>query len=344
MMCSNNIFNYHLLEILKNEKIRTVYKAKDLNNKCLAILKISADQPMEKLTLLCNEVLTIRRLKHRNINNIVSCFLYKQNVYLTYNFMCFGDCEMLLKNVYTSGFPEVVIALILKDVLSALTYIHHEHYIHGSIRAKYILLSPKKAVISNFSYCQSFISQGEKKTFIYGSTVGIEKALYWTAPEVLYQNLSGYTEKIDIYSIGITCCELANGFQPFKDTELTYMYIEKVRGSPHLLLNKNSLLENQGSLSTDYTIKRIARDVIVNKSFSEDFHQFVEICLNKNPLSRWSASKLMTHSFLKQCRNTSLLHQLKGEDILNIKTKEHEIFCDGQGTHNHQPNDTIWIF
>ncbi|XP_043661625.1 putative serine/threonine-protein kinase STE20-like [Drosophila teissieri] len=344
MMCSNNIYKYQLLDILKNGKIRTVYKAKDLNNKCLAILKISVDQPVEKLTHLYNEVLTIRRLKHRNINTIVSCFLYKQYVYLTYNFMCFGDCETMLKNVYISGFPEVVIALILKDVLSALTYIHSEHYVHGAIRAKYILISPKKAVISNFSYCQSFISQGEKKPFIYGSTVGIEKALYWTAPEVLYQNLSGYTEKIDIYSIGITCCEMANGFQPFKDTELTYMYIEKVRGSLHLLLDKNSLLENQGSLSTDHTIKRIARDVIVNKSFSEDFHQFVEICLNKNPFSRWAASKLMTHSFLKQCRNTSLSDQLKGQEISHIKKKEHEIFCDAQDTHNPKPNDTKWIF
>nr|ACM78503.1 MIP03308p [Drosophila melanogaster] len=65
--------------------------------------------------------------------------------------------------VRTQGFPEVAIALILKDVLSALTYIHSEHYVHGSVRAKHILLSPRKAVLSNFSYCQSFISQGEKK-------------------------------------------------------------------------------------------------------------------------------------------------------------------------------------
>ncbi|XP_026838607.1 putative serine/threonine-protein kinase STE20-like [Drosophila erecta] len=343
-MCSNNIYNYKLLEILKSGKIRTAYKAKDLNNKCLAIIKVSVDQPMEKLTLLSNEVLNIRRLKHRNINTIVSCFLYKQYVYLTYNFMCFGDCEMLLKNEYTSGFPEVVIALILKDVLSALTYIHSEHYVHGSIRAKHILISPRKAVISNFSYCQSFISHGEKKPFIFGSTVGIEKELYWTAPEVLYQNLSGYTEKIDIYSIGITCCEMANGFQPFKDTELTYMYIEKVRGTLHLLLDKSSLLENQGSVSMDHTIKGIARDVIVSKSFSEDFHQFVELCLNKNPLSRWAASKLMTHSFLKQCRNTSLSDQLKGQEISKHKIKEHEVFYDARGSHIPQQNDTIWIF
>nr|ADC55503.1 RE43389p [Drosophila melanogaster] len=115
---------------------------------------------------------------------------------------------------------------------------------------------------------------------------------------------------------------MANGFQPFKDTELTYMYIEKVRGSLQVLLDKNSLLENQGSLSLEHTNKRIARDVIVNKSFSENFHQFVELCLNKNPLSRWAASKLMTHSFLKQCRNTSLLDQLKDLGQKNVKVQK----------------------
>jgi len=103
MMCSNNISDYKLLEILKNGMIGTVYKAEDINNKCLAVKKVSMDQPMEKLTLLFNEVLTVRRLQHRNINTIVSCFLYKQYVYLTYKFMCFGNCEVLLKNVYTSG-------------------------------------------------------------------------------------------------------------------------------------------------------------------------------------------------------------------------------------------------
>lgn len=147
---------------------------------------------------------------------------------------------------YFSGFPEVAIALILKDVLSALTYIHSEHYVHGSVRAKHILLSPRKAVLSNFSYCQSFISQGEKNVYIWING--------WNRKRVVLDSTRSFISKpfwlhwkIDIYSIGITCCEMANGFQPFKDTELTYMYIEKVRGSLQVLLDKNSLLENQGN-------------------------------------------------------------------------------------------------
>uniref|UniRef100_A0A6P4EJR0 Serine/threonine-protein kinase STE20-like n=1 Tax=Drosophila rhopaloa TaxID=1041015 RepID=A0A6P4EJR0_DRORH len=145
-----------------------------------------------------------------------------------------------------SGFPETILALILKDVLSALAYIHSQHFVHGSVRAKHILINSGKAVLSDFGDCQTFINKGKIKSLLYGSTVG-KKQLYWTAPEVLYQNLFGYTEKIDIYSLGITCCEMANGFQPFKDTELTYMYIEKVRGVLPFLLDKNSLMASQGN-------------------------------------------------------------------------------------------------
>ncbi|KAH8272132.1 hypothetical protein KR018_001378, partial [Drosophila ironensis] len=307
MMFTNSKNKFQAISVFKNGKYGTVYKGTDLNaKKFIVIKKISLDEKID-MSVLCKEICNTRQFKHPNINPIIDTYMYREYAFLIYPFMCFGDCQMLLQSVYTSGFSEILIALILKDIISALVYIHSQHFVHGSIRAKHILLNSNKAVLSNFSQSETFINQGKIEKCLYGSTLGRENNLNWIAPEVLHQNLFGYTEKIDIYSIGITCCEMTNGFQPFKDTDITFMYTEKIRGNLSLLLDKCRIIDNEGKSSF------YSKDVCNNakqRSVSDDFYQFVEICLNKNPARRWNSIKLMTHSFLKQCRNATISDQL----------------------------------
>ncbi|KAH8295610.1 hypothetical protein KR054_003646, partial [Drosophila jambulina] len=328
MMFSSNINNYKFLEQFKDGQFGTVYKAKCENSSGNVVIeKILLDQQTEKFDFICKQIINIRQFKHQNINTLVHCFIQREYAYLMYPYMCFGNCQFLLENVYTSGFSEILIALIVKDILSALIYIHSHNFVHGAIRAKLVLLNSMKASLSNSGDYQTFINHGRKSQFLYGSTKGKEKQLNWTAPEVLHQSLCGYSEKVDIYSLGITCCEMANGFQPFKGAELTYMYIEKIRGNLPFLMDKSSMVEEQGSTLFHCHNRKISRDLFVKNTFSDDFYQFVELCLTKSPTARWSASKLVTHSFLKQCRNTSISENLKDISFDLDKSKFKEGKC-----------------
>lgn len=135
------------------------------------------------------------------------------------------------------GFPEILVCLILRDVLFGLEYLHKKGFIHRSIRASHILFNQTRAVLGGFRESTNLITHGQRTKVLYDLPPKSIKSLNWLAPEVLEQNLSGYTEKSDVYSVGITACELANGLEPFSKMPTTFMLTEKIRGNQPALLD-----------------------------------------------------------------------------------------------------------
>jgi len=109
------------------------------------------------------------------------------------------------------------------------------------------------------------------------------------APEVILAMDEGqYDGKVDVWSTGITCIELAERKPP-------YFNMNAMSALYHIAQNDSPTLQANTNPPTDWT---------------PVFRTFVELCLKKSPFDRPSSSELLGHSFVSRQRSSTALIDL----------------------------------
>ncbi|KAK9883990.1 hypothetical protein WA026_004925 [Henosepilachna vigintioctopunctata] len=260
----------------------------------LAVKRFHLDKIWDNISIVQQEITLTKQLQHPNIITYYTSFVHGPEVFAVSPLQAFGSCKSLLDSHFNEGLPELAIILIFKDIIEAVNYLHKSGFIHRAIRASHILISASgKASLSGLHYACPLVINGRWQRAVHSFPLSTQPNLNWLSPELLEQNLKGYNEKSDIYSLGILCCELANGREPFADVDSTLMLVEKVRGCIPGLLDCTTLpskcddRECQGDCDIEISLSR--------RGFSQYLHEFCYMCLEREAKDRPSAAELLTH-------------------------------------------------
>uniref|UniRef100_A0A3Q3SSN4 non-specific serine/threonine protein kinase n=1 Tax=Mastacembelus armatus TaxID=205130 RepID=A0A3Q3SSN4_9TELE len=183
-----------------------VYFARDVRtNEVVAIKKMSysGKQSNEKWQDIIKEVKFLQRIRHPNSIEYKGCYLREHTAWVRQLFICTEAKDYLC--VHKKPLQEVEIAAITHGALQGLAYLHSHNMIHRDVKAGNILLTePGQVKLADFGSA-SIASPAN-------SFVGTP---YWMAPEVILAMDEGqYDGKVDVWSLGITCIELAERKPP----------------------------------------------------------------------------------------------------------------------------------
>jgi len=175
---------------------------------------------------------------------------------------------------------EVEIATVLLDTLRGLEYLHVRRKIHRDIKAGNILLNSEgHAKLADFGVAGQLTDTMAKRNTVIGTP-------FWMAPEVIQE--IGYDCAADIWSLGITALEMAEGKPPYGDIHpMRAIFMIPTKPPP-------SFREPD--------------------QWSTDFIEFVNRCLVKNPDDRATATELLVHPFIiNTAQPATILSQMIAE-------------------------------
>ncbi|CAG9326758.1 unnamed protein product [Blepharisma stoltei] len=277
-----------------------------------------------------NQIRILKTLDHPNIMRVYEFFEDNSSYFVVEEYYPGVDLLTAVEKVKKYNEPQV--REIMKQLFSAISYLHCKKVVHRDLKPENIILEENK----NSEALSIKVIDFDSATFFNREKPmkGLFGTVYYIAPEVIN---STYDEKCDIWSLGVIMYILLSGRAPFFGLS-EFSILKKVKQGEFSF--EGQLWENISESAKDLIRKMLTKDpsqrISANDAYNHSWIQnpsAPQPPLAKNPFIIPRIKRHHSHPKLKDAVKSFIISQiLKRDDLKSLESAFIEMDLDGNGT------------
>jgi cyclin-dependent kinase-like len=320
---------YEVLGVVGEGAYGIVYKCRNKEtDKYVAIKKFKEVEDKLVQKTMKRELKMLQMLKHENVVDFQEAFIYKENLFLVFEYVEKNLLEVLEK--YPEGLNPKLIRSFVFQMCKAVHYLHTKNIIHRDVKPENLLVDENMNLkLCDFGFARK-ISLNDENNNVDAMTDYVATRWY-RSPELLLSN-GIYGPEVDYWAIGCIMGELADGNPMFPgENEVDQIdCIIKVLGNlPEDLIN----MFYSNELYNGKELLKVSRPESLERRYFGKLGptaiDFMKGLLQLDPNKRLNDDNVFKHKyfscFLKEPENKYILDLIEKKNNTNNKNSEKTI-------------------